>query len=49
MCNLGHGGLLCLGLSLAEEEENRRQDAEWERHLNSEPTGPLVSAAPSGE
>ena len=49
MCNLGHGGLPCLGLSLAEEEQNRRQDAEWERHLNSEPTGPSVSAALSGE
>ena len=49
VCNLGHGGLPCPGLSLAEEEENRRQDAEWERHLNSEPTGPSVSAAPSGE
>ena len=49
VCNLGHGGLPCLGLSLAEEEDNRSQDAEWERHLNSGPMGPSVSPAPSGE
>jgi hypothetical protein len=37
VCNLGHGGLPCPGLGMAEEEENTRQDAEWERHLNSQP------------
>ena len=49
VCNLGHGGLPCPGLSFAEEEENKRQDDEWERQLSSDPTGPSVSSGPSRE
>ena len=49
VCNLGHGGLPCPGLALAEEEENAREDTEWDRHLTSKPTLPFVPDADSGD
>ena len=49
VCNLGHGGLPCPGLALAEEEENTRQDTEWEGYLNDRPTRLSVPPAALGD
>jgi len=48
VCNLGHGGLPCPGLLIAEEEENKRQDADWEELLNNQPMAPTNKPTAGG-
>lgn len=45
VCNLGHGGLPCPGLAIAEEEENTRQDLQWERLLDNQPCEQTLPSA----